>query len=253
MSITKIEQAAAWIHDADTVIAFTGAGVSTPSGIPDFRSAGSGLWENASPMKIASLTGFRKNPQAFYEWVRPLVFAKRNAKPNAAHRALVDLEKASKLSAVITQNTDSLHSRAGNTRVIELHGHMRTATCIYCFTNYDNEPLVDKYLEDGTITKCAKCGGTLKPDVILFEEQLPYQAVQAAKQAARSADLMIVIGTSLEVAPASDIPVLAQRNGAKVIIINREAPIMARADLMILGECDTILPNIVRCLDTIPS
>lgn len=253
MSTEKIKQASAWIKDAETVVAFTGAGISTRSGIPDFRSPHSGLWENADPMRVASLSGFRKNPQAFFDWVRPLVVAKRNAKPNPAHIALVDLENNGKLKTVITQNTDSLHLRAGNSNVIELHGHMRTATCIYCFQKYDNEPFIDAYLADGTITKCEKCGGTLKPDVILFEEQLPYAAVQAAKEAARSADVMLVIGTSLEVAPASDIPVLAQRNGAKVIIINQEAPLMARPDLLVLGDCADILPNIVKELEKIPS
>ncbi len=122
-----------------------------------------------------------------------------------------------KLKAIITQNIDMLHTRAGNRTVYELHGHMREATCIFCFSVYPGEPILQRYLDDRVLPRCPKCGGVLKPNVILFGEQLPYRELQGAQDAARQADLMLVIGSSLEVAPASDLPLIALRNGAKLI------------------------------------
>lgn len=247
----KIAVVAGWIRQAENIVAFTGAGISTPSGIPDFRGENSGLWENVDPHRVASIYGFRKEPQAFYDWVRPLVNTIRNAQPNVAHDALVWLENTGKLRAVITQNIDMLHTRAGNTIVFELHGHMRLATCISCFREYPGGAILEKFLEDGTIPRCPECDGVLKPNVILFGEQLPYNQMMGAKKAVRVADLCIVVGSSLEVAPASDIPLIAKRNGAKLVIINKEATLLDRfADLVIPGDAATILPDIIKQLET---
>ncbi|MEL6306495.1 MAG: NAD-dependent deacylase [Chloroflexota bacterium] len=240
---------AEWIRDAENVVAFTGAGISTPSGIPDFRSEDSGLWQDVDPQRVASIFGFRREPQAFFDWVRPLTELTMQAKPNPAHDTLVKLEQAGKLTAVITQNIDMLHGKAGNTVVHELHGHMRTATCISCFEQVLAEPIIKQVLEDGKVPHC-KCGGVLKPDVILFGEQLPYQVLLDSKKAARAADLIIVIGSSLEVAPASEIPLIAKRNGAKLVIINNEPTIMDRfADKVLLGDAAIVLPEIIACLE----
>jgi NAD-dependent deacetylase len=249
----KIAVIAEWIQQSEYLVAFTGAGISTTSGIPDFRSPGSGLWENADPYDVASIFGFRRNPQAFYDWVRPLVRITNEAKPNPAHIALFDLERRGKLKAVITQNIDMLHTKAGNSTVYELHGHTRLATCIQCFSEFDGEPIFEKFLEDGKVPHCPKCNGVIKPNVILFGEQLPYEQLQAAKKASRATDLMLVVGSSLEVAPASDIPLLAKRNGAKVVIINLEpTPLDNQVDLVLKGDAAEILPAILQCMETMP-
>lgn len=252
MQDNSIRHAAQLIQAAHVIVAFTGAGISTPSGIPDFRSPQSGLWDQVDPMQVASVFGFRQNPQAFYDWVRPLAKTTTEAKPNAAHLALAQLEKFGKLDSVITQNIDMLHTRAGNTKVYELHGHMNEATCIHCFTKYDAKPIIEKVIENGEVPRCQKCQGVLKPDVILFGEQLPYKAVQSAKDAAKKCDLMLVIGSSLEVYPASDLPVLAHRKGAKIIIINFDpTPLDKIADVIIRSDVAQVLPAIMNHLETV--
>ncbi|PJF20560.1 MAG: RNA polymerase subunit sigma, partial [Phototrophicales bacterium] len=185
MDAKLIQQAAELLQSAERVVAFTGAGFSTASGIPDFRSEDCGLWEHHDPMQVASIFGFRQNPQAFYDWVRPLAQTTLDAQPNPAHLALVQLEQIGKLESVITQNIDMLHTRAGNTHVFELHGHMREATCIHCFTKYEAESIIQDVITDGRVPRCQKCRGILKPDVILFGEQLPYKQVQFARDAAQ--------------------------------------------------------------------
>ncbi|MEO1289795.1 MAG: NAD-dependent deacylase [Chloroflexota bacterium] len=246
----QIALVADWIRDAEKIVAFTGAGISTPSGIPDFRSEDSGLWENVDPHLVASIFGFRKNPKAFYDWVRPLTQQTRDAQPNPAHDALVALEAQGKLKAIITQNIDMLHTKAGSQTVFELHGHMRTATCIQCFREYDGEPIIQQVLDNEEVPRCPECNGVLKPDVILFGEQLPYEQMMGAKKVARDAQLFIVIGSSLEVAPASDLPLIAKRNRAKLVIINKEPTIMDRfADAVIIGDCADLLPKIMSCVE----
>lgn len=250
MLTQNIATIAKWLHNAQHPVAFTGAGISTPSGIPDFRSPSSGMWEAVDPMKVASIYGFRHNPQAFYDWVRPLTSLTIQAKPNAAHLALFRLEEMNKLEAIVTQNIDMLHTKAGNSTIYELHGHMREATCINCFHIYDGKPILEKFLDDGKVPHCPECNGVIKPNVILFGEQLPIIQLQNAKKAARNSDFMLVVGSSLEVAPASDIPVIAKHNGAKVVIVNLEPTVMDNiADMVIHGDAADILPAIVQSLE----
>lgn len=204
-------------------------------------------------MSVASIYGFRQNPRAFYDWVRPLAQLTLDAAPNPAHNALKRLEDMGKLDSVITQNIDMLHTRAGNQTVYELHGHMRAATCISCFANYEATSIINQFLEDGEIPVCEKCHGVLKPDVILFGEQLPYQALQGANDAARRSDLMLVIGSSLEVAPASDIPILAARTGSKLVIVNLEPTGIDRwADVIIRGDAAEVMPTILDRMESMP-
>jgi NAD-dependent deacetylase len=243
----QIQQAAMLIQASNNVTAFTGAGISTDSGIPDFRSESSGLWKNVDPMTVASIYGFKRNPKAFYDWVRPLSDVALHAQPNPAHYALVDLEKMGYLQSIITQNIDMLHTRAGNQTIYELHGHLRQATCIHCFTVYDGEIVLKQFLENGEVPHCSKCHSVLKPNIILFGEQLPIAEFRAAQDAAKSCDLMLIVGSSLEVAPASDIPFIAQRQGAKLIIINLEATLIdSYADVVIHGRAAHILPEIIH-------
>ena len=240
-----IEQAVNLIQKADNVVAMTGAGISTPSGIPDFRSANSGLWEDTDPLSVASIFSFRQNPQSFYDWIRPLAPLFLEAKPNPAHHALVALERAGKVSATITQNIDGLHGMAGSETVYELHGHLREVTCIRCYEIQDSTSVFDKFLKDGQVPK-HHCGGIFKPNVILFGEQLPMREFVSAQVAVKEADLMLVVGSSLEVAPASNLPELALENGAKLVIINHQPTFLdEEADLVIQADVAEILPRIV--------
>jgi NAD-dependent deacetylase len=247
-----IEQAAALLHEAQFAVAFTGAGISTPSGIPDFRSPSTGLWQHADILKVASIYGFRQDPQAFYDWIHPLAELTLTALPNAAHLSLARLEAEGRLKAVITQNIDMLHRRAGSQTVFELHGHLREATCIHCFKVYPAEPIIRQFIDDHQVPHCPYCHSVLKPNVILYGEQLPVQEFLNAKDYCRRADLIMVIGSSLEVAPASDLPMLAARNGAKIIIINLDTTFMdQQADLRIVGDAAAVLPQIVERLEAL--
>lgn len=246
-------RAAELVRSAQRAVAFTGAGISTPSGIPDFRSPHSGLWQDVDPLAVASIFSFRQNPEAFYEWIYPLARLTLRAEPNPAHFALAEMEQRGYLKAVITQNIDMLHERAGSKNVFELHGHMREVTCIRCFKVYEARSVIERFLEDRQVPRCAACSGVLKPNVILFGEQLPVTEFIGARNAASKTDLMIVIGSSLEVAPASQLPLLARRNGAKLIIINFEPTFAdSQADLIIRGDVSRVLPQIVRCMEAVP-
>ena len=250
---TAVRRIAELINRAEYTIAFTGAGISTPSGIPDFRSEKSGMWQDNDPMMVASLFGFRQNPAHFFKWVYPLADCILRAEPNAAHRVLANLAESGRLNGIITQNIDMLHTRAGNSCVYELHGHLRTATCIHCFRSYDATPLLEKFLLDEKIPLCEDCNHVIKPDVILFGEQLPYEALRLAKQEARRCDLMIVIGSSLEVAPADELPALAKRNGAKLVIINMEAThVDTLADVVLHDDAAIVLPAVLHEMEKQP-
>lgn len=201
-------------------------------------------------MAVASIYGFRQNPEEFYKWIHPLAHIILEARPNPAHLALTALEGQGHLHAVITQNIDMLHSRAGNKIVYELHGHLREATCGHCFAVYPAEPIFRKFLDDGLVPRCPSCNGVIKPNAILFGEQLPFAEFRGAQETAGKADLMIIVGTSLEVAPASDLPTLATRNGAKLIIVNLEPTLMdSSAEVVIHANAAEVLPEIVNCLE----
>lgn len=244
----KIERAAQLIRRSHHMVAFTGAGHSTPSGIPDFRSPHSGLWEKHNPMLVASIWAFRLNPKTFYDWIRPMADTLFNASPNPAHIALAELEELGYLRTVITQNIDNLHQRAGSRRVLELHGHLREATCVRCYKKVPVEPTVERTIHKGKIPHC-ECGGVLKPDVILFGEQLPIRVLNQAMDEARNCDLILVAGSSLEVTPAADIPFLAADSGAKAIIVNLQPTLFdPRADVVIHGDVAEVLPRFVRAV-----
>lgn len=246
----KIEQAAALIASSKYVIALTGAGISTSSGIPDFRSPGSGLWEKVNPMLVASSFSFRLQPQAFYEWARPLARKLLEAEPNPAHRALAELEEMGVLKAVITQNIDNLHQKAGSKRVLELHGNMRQATCLKCRKVVSTQGMIERFLEEGEVPNC-QCGGLLKPNVVLIGEPLPRWVLLEAWGEAERCDLMLVVGSSLEIAPASEIPFVALRCGAKSIVVNYQpTPLDSQADVVIHEDVAEVLPQIIgECRD----
>ncbi len=246
-----LDRAADILCRAQYAIALTGAGVSTPSGIPDFRSPGSGLWEYANPMEVATIYAFRQNPQRFFDWIRPLAALTCEAEPNAAHHALAQLQRRGILHLIITQNIDGLHQRAGATQVAEVHGHTREATCMNCYQVVPADRYLSKFISDGLTPRCAQCDGVLKPNVTLFGEALPAQAMLMSSQAARRCDTMLIAGSSLEVTPAADLPDLALAHHAKLIIVNfTSTHLDAWADVLIHGDVAEVLPHIVARLES---
>jgi NAD-dependent deacetylase len=245
-------QAAAILKDAQSAVALTGAGVSTPSGIPDFRSPSSGLWKQVDPMVVASIYGFRRNPEAFFNWIRPLAATICRASPNPAHTALARMEEIGVIKTVITQNIDMLHSRAGSEHVLEVHGALREATCGACFRIWPTEIFLDEFIGTGAIPRCPDCGGILKPNVILFGEQLPMKTLREAEAAVRGCDVMLIAGSSLEVAPASELPHMALARGARLILVNYgSTQIDRQAKVVIHDDVATVLPRLVEHLEGI--
>ena len=246
---TAFQQAVELLQRAQRVVVLTGAGISTPSGIPDFRSAGSGLWNFTNPMEVASLWGFRARPERFYEWIRPLTKTVLQAKPNPAHLALAELNRLGKLRALITQNIDALHQKAGVADVIELHGHLRTVSCLACGHREASGPYLDAFVERGEMPHCPVCGAVMKPDVILFGEPLPETEILRAQEEALQCDLMLVAGSSLEVMPAADLPALAVRSGSKLIMVNLGmTPYDHLADALLRGDVADVLPRLVKAI-----
>ncbi len=240
-----INQAVDLLKQSQQAVALTGAGISVPSGIPDFRSRGSGLWEKYDPMMVASLYAFKQNPQDFYDWVRPLLESIVHAEPNAAHQALVQLETYGPLQSIITQNFDTLHTKAGSKVVHEIHGHMREVTCLRCFTIYNADVVFSDFMASGETPLCPSCSGVLKPNVILFGELLPIRALNQSKLQARTCDLMLAVGSSLEVAPVGDFPLLAKQSGARLIIVTMsETHLDSVADVVIHADVADVLPRL---------
>jgi NAD-dependent deacetylase len=239
-----IARAAELLCGAECAVALTGAGISTPSGIPDFRGPDSGLWDQADPFAVASISAFQRSPQDFYDWIRPLARVIEQAQPNPAHHALARLESAGLLKSIVTQNIDGLHQRAGSGRVHEVHGHIREATCIRCHHVVPTDGLIGPFLDGGEMPHCS-CGGVLKPNVILVGEQLPVKAVTVARQDAAACDLMLVAGSSLEVVPAADLPSVAVDRGSRLIIVNYEPTYLDEtADVIIHHDVAAVLPRI---------
>lgn len=241
----EIFRAAELIVASRFPIALTGAGISTASGIPDFRSPESGLWNTSDPAVVASIESFRVDPQPFYTWNRALAARIATARPNAAHRALAQLEKLGRVRAIITQNVDDLHQRAGSRKVVELHGNMKQSTCLSCRREIASA-LIQDHLLRGSIPHCP-CGGVYKPNVVFFGEMLPLEALGKALSAAEACDLMIVAGSSLEVVPAAEMPWTARDRGASLIVLNlQETPIDDEAEVAIHEDLVKVLPRIAR-------
>ena len=242
----QIQRAAKLISSAHNIVAMTGAGISTPSGIPDFRSANSGVWDSVDPLSVASIHAFRQDPEALYHWIQPLARLFIEAEPNPAHYALAELEARGKLNAIITQNIDNLHREAGSLTVYELHGHLREVTCTRCYRVEKADDLFRAFAETGEVPRC-RCNGVFKPNAILFGEQLPMNEFVSARLAVEAADLIIITGSSLEVAPASDLPDIALQQGIPIIIINQQPTFLdAHAALVIRGDVADILPQVVE-------
>ena len=241
-----IKKASDLIRQASYCVALTGAGISTPSGIPDFRSPGSGIWTKYSPMEVASLSAFRYHPDKFFDWLRPFVSKLFEADPNPAHLALAKLEDNNFLQAVITQNIDALHQKAGSKNVIEVHGTYETLTCLGCYKQMEtNQEILDSIMKYGKKPICPDCGDLMKPDIILYEEQLPAEKWMSARQQIMACDLLLILGSSLTVTPACDLPLSALGNGAKIIILNYSTTYLDdQSAVSLQGDLAEILPLI---------
>ncbi len=238
-----LAQALALLKDARSVVVLTGAGISTPSGIPDFRSDKTGLWSLTNPFEVATIWAFRDHPKRFYSWMRPLAKDILTAGPNPAHFALTQMERMGKVTAIVTQNIDGLHQKARASRVMEIHGHLRSMSCLDCGYHDESAPYLDDFLQTGEPPRCPRCGGVMKPDIILFGEALPHDLVVAAQEATLHSDLMLVVGSSLEVMPAADLPALAVRSGSKLIIATLGmTPLDHLADVVIRGDVAVTMP-----------
>ena len=231
------------------MVVLTGAGISTESGIPDFRSP-TGIWAEVDPMEYASLRAFRDDPEKVWSFYAQRVDILTGAEPNEGHRAIAELERMGLVSAVVTQNIDLLHTRAGSEEVVEVHGSIRTASCLECGRVYPlaapakpgAPPTVSTLLP---VPRC-ECGAILKPDVVFFGELLPRAAIDRAYELARAASLMLVVGSALEVYPVADLPEETLRSGGSVAIVNRGAtPLDAKAELKIDGSAGETLSAVL--------
>jgi len=238
-----IQRAAKDIFHSKKTIAFTGAGISVESGIPDFRGA-QGLWQKYDPEEYAHIDAFYANPDKVWLMIKDMFSLIMAAKPNPAHMGLAELERMGLLSSVITQNVDGLHQAAGNTNVIEFHGSHRTLSCLKCSTKIEGTSLT---LED-LPPRCSRCSSLLKPDVVFFGEPIPWEAQIMSFKESKSCKAVLVIGTSAVVYPAATIPITAKERGAIVIEINMEPTPLTNqiSDYLICGSAGEIIPAIVE-------
>jgi len=272
-----VQKAAHLIHNAASISVFTGAGISVDSGIPDFRSPG-GLWDKYDPSYYCNYEVFKQSPHLFWTMAREIVLtihegqggsiddALRSgtfltAPPNAGHDALVQLELLGKSVTVITQNIDGLHKTAGSSRVVELHGTDRTATCITCRNQVEQKDIVRQWAEmpeaqrllgrladDGFVPRCQICNGVLKADVTFFGEALPAGAMSRAVAAVMASSVCIVVGTSLQVAPANMVPSMVKARFGKVVVCNLDESGRSQADVFIKGSSTVTIPKLVAAV-----
>ncbi len=232
------------MQTAQTVVVLTGAGVSAESGVPTFRDALTGLWENFDPAQLATPEAFQANPKLVWDWYASRREMLADVTPNAGHYALAELEQRYPYFYLITQNVDSLHQVAGNKSVIELHGNLQRVCCfnkLHVAENWDDS--------DG-VPNCQQCGAMLRPDVVWFGEMLPEDAIDTAFAVSKSADVFISIGTSAEVQPAASLPVHALRGGATFIEINPHPTMLTnRADFVLPYPSGEVLPELVAALN----
>lgn len=229
-------------------MALTGAGASVPSGIPDFRTPETGLWAKVDPMEVAHISVFESDPERFWSYYRPRFQALGDKEPNRAHAALAELERRGLIEGVITQNIDRLHRAAGSENVIEVHGSIETSSCLECGTAYGLDE-VDGIFDERGVAICRACGGPVKPDVVLFGELLPEEAMARATELAEGADLMLCVGSSLAVHPVAGLPQLTlERGGALAIVTKGETPYDRDAELKLEGEVDEELAALVDAL-----
>jgi NAD-dependent deacetylase len=236
------------IRESESTVALTGAGVSVPSGIPDFRTPETGLWANVDPMEVAHIDVFERDPARFWSYYRPRFHSLGDKQPNAAHGALAELERRGLLAGTITQNIDRLHRAAGSRNVVEVHGSIESSTCRECKASYEIEA-VDALFDGDGIARCSSCEGPVKPDVVLFGEMLPEAAMLQAHALAAEADLMLCIGSSLVVHPVAGLPEVTMAAGGQLAIVTKgPTPYDGDAVLKLEGEVDEELGALLAVL-----
>ena len=235
------------IRERQPCVVLTGAGISTESGIPDFRSP-TGIWAQYDPMEYATISAFRRNPVKVWEFYALRFAALTRAEPNAGHLALAELERRGLVRAIVTQNVDGLHQRAGSQDVVEVHGSIRSAICLACGTRVPLEDAVSA-LESNPAPPCPQCGETLKPDVVMFGELLPVGAMDRASALARDAGVLLVVGSTLEVYPVAALPEDTLAAGGALAIVNRgSTPYDPRATVRIDGGAGETLGRLAEAL-----
>ncbi|WP_205697302.1 NAD-dependent deacylase [Conexibacter sp. SYSU D00693] len=240
----RVQQLASLIREAESVVALTGAGISVPSGIPDFRSPGTGLWEGVNPMEVAHIDAWRADPRRFWEFYGQRFASLEGKEPNGAHRVLVELERRGRLDGVVTQNIDRLHRLAGSANLVEVHGTIDTSSCLSCGARFPLDEVRARLAATG-LPAC-DCGEPLKPDVVLFGEFLPDGALEQAYALAGTADVLLCIGSSLEVHPIAQLPGVTKTNGGEVAIVTRgptpwDRHAAVKLDGDVVGELEALL------------
>ena len=247
---TTARRLAQLIREARSVIALTGAGISVPSGIPDFRSPGTGVWANVDPMAVAHIDVFMSDPERFWDFYGDRFQTLEHKRPNRAHEALAELERAGLLHGVITQNIDQLHTRAGTRELVEVHGTIAHSSCLRCGTTYSlGEVRTRRVADVGRVPRC-ECGEPLKPDVVLFGEYLSPGVLARAERLAAGAELMLCIGSSLEVYPVAELPAVTLAAGGQIAILTQGAtPLDARASVRMGGDIVDELEAVLEALE----
>ena len=249
LSDRRIARLAGLVRGARSVVALTGAGISVPSGIPDFRTPGTGLWANVDPIEVAHIDAWRADPARFWSFYGRRFQALEGKQPNRAHRALVELERAGRLHAVITQNIDRLHRRAGTRELVEVHGTIASSSCPACGARYPLADVRTRLDADAAGVPRCDCAGPLKPDVVLFGELLPERALDRAYALAAEADLLLCIGSSLEVYPVAELPGITRAAGGSVAILTQgPTPWDDRAAIKLDGDVVAELEALLAAL-----
>jgi NAD-dependent protein deacetylase/lipoamidase len=247
--LTAIDELAEMVRGSTRTIALTGAGISVPSGIPDFRTPGTGLWAKVDPMEVAHIDVFERDPARFWSYYRPRFQSLGDKRPNAGHEALAELERRGLLQGVITQNIDRLHRIAGSRNVVEVHGSIETSSCRSCDASYGLDEVEALFGDDG-VAFCSTCGGAVKPDVVLFGELLSEEAITRAQELAQGAQLMLCIGSSLAVYPVAGLPRLTLDAGGRLAIVTKgRTAYDGEASLKLDGEVDVELEGLLAALE----
>jgi NAD-dependent deacetylase len=246
---TQAERVADLIRSSERAVVLTGAGISVPSGIPDFRSPGTGLWENVDPMEVAHIDAWRRDPDSFWSFYGQRFASLTDKVPNEAHYAIAALERRGLVRGVITQNIDRLHRLAGSERLIEMHGSIEWSICMECRGKLPIDRVIELLAENGGAPECPACGVPLKPDVVLFGELLPERALAEAQALAMDADLMLCVGSSLEVYPVAGLPAMTHGAGGRLVLVTQgPTPYDGDAEVKLDGDVVEELQAVLAAL-----
>jgi NAD-dependent deacetylase len=246
---TGAQQVADLLRQSERAVVLTGAGISVPSGIPDFRSPGTGLWENVDPMEVAHIDAWRRDPDRFWSFYGQRFASLVDKQPNDAHLAIAELERRGLVRAVITQNIDRLHRLAGTERLIEVHGSIDQSVCMQCGGKVSIDRVVELLGHGDGAPLCESCVVPLKPDVVLFGELLPERALSEAQSLALEADLMLCVGSSLEVYPVAGLPAMMQGAGGRLVLVTQgPTPYDSDAEVKLSGDVVTEVSAVLAAL-----